>query len=190
MDFFPEALEDVTESNDRHQNGSIVLVTPTSDVFGSDTLAGPGYLLGDTSPPIQDLVLPCDDESSQNRLYFDMNILAAMKRGSSGEMTFDRQIIKPDMSCRNKNENMFISFAPVTIRAAHPVRSDDYTRGVNVSEVLVGSLGYIVPTNDLIAPYTLIEAQVERHISRSAAILIGLIAGTAVITTVILTRVS
>jgi hypothetical protein len=190
IDFFPEALEDVTESNNRHQNGFIVLVTPTSDVFDSDTLAGPGYSLGDTSPPIQDLVLPCDDESSQNRLYFDMNVLAAMKRGSSGEMTFDRQIIKPDMSCSKKNETMFISFAPVTIRAAHPVRSNDYTRGVNVSEVLVGSLGYIVPTNDLIAPYTFIEARVERYISRSAAILVGLIAGTAVITTVILTRVS
>jgi len=190
MDFFPEGLLDVTESNDRHPNGFVILVTPTSDVLGGDTLAGPGYSMGDASRPIQNLVLPCDNESSQNRRHFDTKVLAEMKRGSSGETTFDRQIIKPDMTCCRKKETMLISYAPVTIRASRPVRSDDLSRGVNVTEVLVGSLGYVVPTDDLLAPFTVFEARAMQHISSSAALLIGLIAGTAVVTTVILTRVS
>ena len=193
IDFFPEGLLEVTKSNDRHPNGFVILVTPKNDVLGGDTLAGPGYSMGETSPPIQDLVLPCDDLSSQNRLRFDLNVLADMKRGNSGEITFYRRKVLRDgnkKTCGGKEESMHVSYAPVTIQSCHPVRSDHFTRGVNVSDVLVASLAYIVPADDLTAPFAFIEVRAEQYMNSSAALLIGLVTAAAAVTTALLALVS
>jgi hypothetical protein len=198
IDFLPEGLMEVTEVGDNHtfdrrRNSFTIFVTPSSDALGGDTLAGPGYAMGSTSPPIQSLVMPCDDPSSQNRRDFDAGVLAAMKQGQSGERSFHRRaFVRNDdvVTCAATEESMFISYAPVVIQSSKPVRSDDFARGVIVSEILMGSLGVVVSTENLSAPFAFIEKQATDTINSSTTLFIGLIAATAAITIVILAIVS
>jgi hypothetical protein len=198
LDFRPEGLLEVTEVGDNHTfdrrpYSFTILVTPSSDALGGDTLAGPGYAMGSTSPPIQSLVMPCDDPSSQNRRYFDENVLAAMKQNRSDSGKFNRRAFvrnDDEVTCAATEESMFISYAPVAIQSSKPVRSDDFARGVNVSEILMASLGIVVPAEDLSAPFAFIENKTSDTINGSTTLFIGLIAATAAITIVILAIVS
>jgi hypothetical protein len=197
ISFFPDGLREVTgpRTLDHRPNSFTILVTPKSDALRGDTLAGPGYAMGSKSPPIQELVMPCDDQSSQNRRQFDTDVLAGMKRGKLGSNTFYRRAFlrngdKVTCGAAEEEESMFISYAPVFIRSSKPLRSDDFARGVNVSEILMGSLGTVVPTEVLASPFAFIEDQANGEIDDSTALLIGLIAATATITTIILAIVS
>jgi hypothetical protein len=116
-----------------------------------------------------------------------------MKQGKSGERTFYRRSFVrngDEVTCGVTEESMFISHAPVVIRSSKPQRSDDFARGVNVSEILMGSLGIVAPAEDLTDPFAFIEDQASDEISDSTAVLIGLVAATATITTIILAIVS
>jgi hypothetical protein len=190
IDFFPSGLGRAATADDRHSNGFVILVTPESDSLGGDTLAGPGYTMGGTSPPIEDLVLPCDDSSSENRRHFESMVLVEMKNGSSFESTFRRRILLDDGSCSADEEEMFISYQPVLIREAFPLEPNDFASGIFSREKLILSLGYIVPVQDLYVYFQAINDQVDDDIDRSIAILIGIIAATAAITTFILAMVS
>lgn len=171
-----------------------MLVTPETDALGGDTLAGPGYSMGGASPPIQDLVVPCDEASSDNRIHFE-TMLANMKNGDSRDTSFVRRAFERDsetgeVTCDESNdERLFISYNPVKIRESYPLKPGDFSKGVNVSGVLMASLGYVIPEDYLIAPFQEIEDQVDEDIRRSIAILVGLIAATAAITTLFLAKV-
>lgn len=193
IDFFPDGIEHSSTADDRHQNGFIMIVTPESDALGGDTLAGPGYSWGSTSPPIEELVMPCDEPSSTNRRRFEAVLLKSMKEGDSNETTFRRRVFVRDgdtLTCEKAEETLFIAYRPITLRELYPLRHDEFHRGVNVSDILMGSLGYVVPTGDLAAPFDAIEDQVESDINKSISILIGLIAATAAIVTIVLGKVS
>lgn len=198
IDFLPSSplSHAATVDESHHHKGFAILVTPKSDALGGDTLAGPGYSMGGTSPPIQDLVLPCDEPSSGNRVQFERTLLASMKKGHANETTFRRRAFERDedtgkVTCEDlKEETMFIAYRPVAIRESYPLKPTDFSRGVNVSEVLMASLGYVIPENDLAAPFEAIEDQVDEDISRAISILIGLIVATAAIVIVVLAKVS
>lgn len=190
IDFFPSGLRYATTADERHSNGFVILVTPETDALGGDTLAGPGYSMGNTSPPIQELVLPCDVSSSENRRFFEEVVLIEMKNGNSSGTKFRRTAVLENGSCDMVEEEMFISYQPVVIRESYPLRPDDFARGVNVSDKLTASLGFIVPTEELNSPFHVIEDQVDDDINRSIAILIGVIAATAAVVTFVLAMVS
>jgi len=194
LDFLPVGLPYAATADNRHTNGFFILVTPESDALGGDTLTGHGYSWGSSSPRIQDLVMPCDKPSSENRRLFEMTLLASMKEGNSNETSFRRQAFVRDgetLTCREgKEESMFIAIRPIAIRESKPLRHDDFARGVNASDVHMGFLWYVVPKEDLAAPFKAIEDQVDDDINRSISIFIGLIAATAAIVTGILATVS
>ena len=195
IDFFPDGLQEVTGKHtyDHHPESFTILITPKKNALGGDTLAGPGYAMGSRSPPIQKLVMPCDDQSSENRQHFDTDVLAGLKRGKLGNNTFRRRAFVrngDNVTCSEAEESLFISYAPVVIRSPKPLRSDDFARGVNVSKILMGSLGIAVPTEVLSAPFAFIEDQATDEINDSTALLVGLIAASATITTIILAIVS
>ena len=100
-----------------------------------------------TALPIQKLVLPCDydDSSSENLRHFEDQVLSEMKNGSSLDTTFRRRILLEDGSCDTAEEELFISYQPVIIRELNPIKPNDFARGVQVSDTLMASLGYIVP---------------------------------------------
>ena len=193
IDFLPSGIRYVATADDRHaSSGFVIIVTPEGDALGGDTLAGPGYIYGSkTSPPIMDLVMPCDDPSSRNRRIFDSTVLAGMKEGDSNKTIFRRRIRDVEtFACEEKEEVLFIAYRPVVIRETYPLRPDEFARGVNASDITMASLGYVVPIEELRAPFAAIEDKVEDDISRSISILIGLIAATAAIVTVVLAMVS
>lgn len=197
IDFLPSAsLQHAASADDKHSRGGFaMLVTPESDALGGDTLAGPGYSMGGPSPPIQDLVVPCDPPESKNRIFFEEVILGKMKAGDSNETTFRRRAFvrnedTGEVTCdESKDEKMFIVYRPITIQESFPVKPTDFSRGVNVSDVLMASLGYVIPAEDVDASFQAIEDQVDEDIDRSISILIGLIATTAAIATLVLAKV-
>lgn len=145
IDFLPSGLDHATSADDRHSNGFVILITPESDALGGDTLAGPGYTTNSTALPIQNLVLPCDDVSSENRRHFEDEVLTVMKEGGSQDTKFRRRILLEDGSCDTTEEELFISYQPVIIRELSPLEPNSFARGVQVSDTLMASLGYIVP---------------------------------------------
>jgi hypothetical protein len=203
IDFLPEGLLEVTEVRDNHtfdrrHNSSTFFVTLSSDALDNDTLAGLGYAIESNSPPVQDLLMPCDDDpSSQNRKDF-AEVLAAMKEGNISNSLFHRRAFfryDDKVTCFKTEESMteesmLIFYAPVVIQSSKPVSSDDFARGVSVSNVMMGSLGIAVPELDLSAPFAFIENKTSDTINGSTTLFIGLIAATAAITTVILAVVS
>ena len=196
IDFLPSGIRYVATADARHaSSGFVIIVTPESDALGGDTLAGPGYTIGSrTSPPIQDLVMPCDDPSSRNRRLFDTIVLARMKQGNSNESRFRRRAFIRDsetFACEEgKEETLFVAYRPVVIRETNPLSPDEFARGVKASDITMASLGYVVSIEELTAPFAAIEDQVENDIDRSISILIGLIAATAAIVTLVLAMVS
>ena len=197
VDFLPELKWKKAKHNEsecRLPNRFVIVITPESDALGGDTMVGPGYNASESaSPPIQDLLLPCDAVSTKNRKDFDQDVLLGMKMGNASQMTFRRRTFTgsgENLKCKDKEETMLISYAPVRVRAMRPLSSDDFARGVHVSEKLLSSLGVVVPVDDLTEAYAYTEESASNTINRSIAILIGLVAATAVIATVALAMVS
>ena len=197
VDFFPTlkwSSATRKSSDSRLPNSFVIVITPESDALGGDTMVGPGYNASESaSPPIQDLVLPCDAVSTKNRKDFDQDVLLGMKMGNASTMTFRRRTFTgsgENLKCKDKEETMLISYAPIRVRAMRPLSSDDFARGVHVSEKLLSSLGVVVPVNDLRVAFAYTEDCARSKINRSIAILIGLVAATAVIATVALAMVS
>jgi len=63
--------------------GFPIVITPEEDIFGSNTVYGPGYSLSDGPKPIGDIILPEDSNATANRRGFEA-IIASMEEGKEG----------------------------------------------------------------------------------------------------------
>jgi hypothetical protein len=150
------------------------VITPEADPLGGDTVVGPGYELGSTSPPIEQLVLPYDTEDSHVRKNFSTTVIAAMKAGESGTSTFFRTDEHGTL------KTYYIAYASVETQTLRSVMSSDFSRGVDVFTSLIYSVGVAIPEEDLSASFMQIEEESSKVIDRSGAILISIIVVTAI----------
>jgi len=156
LDFYPEGVKHGLEG----LGGIIpVLITPDVDATGGDTVVGPNMTSGWKSASILDLLFEHDGPGTPNRTYFEQNCLVPMKNGSSGLKNFWRT--KQD----GNTEHLIIAFAPVYQRFLLPVNPDDFSRGVEVSKVLVYSVGMIRKAEDIHAPFAEIVDEIQMHLN-------------------------
>ena len=174
IDFLPEAIIAALARTTVGQGGNsfAILVTPEKDVYGGDTVVGPGYSVGEgsgTSPAIEDLVLDKDKVGSDNRKLFKANVLDQMKAGTNASTTFTR------IGQSGSEESVYISWAPVKATTLRALNSSDFAGGVQHFETLVYIVGIAIPEPALLLPFTAIEGDVKSETDQSTAVLIALI---------------
>lgn len=148
LDFKPDSLVKLL-SNTRvgpQGKGFVIVITPTSDIFGGDTVAGPNYSLGKSAFSVLDVVLPYDEEGSDFRTEFGV-IVDEMKNGNVGSEFFTRT------TKGGGEESLYITFAPVYIGAAETVNGSDFSRGVIENDTMVYSIAMVVPEYDLMSAF-------------------------------------
>ena len=136
------------------------LVTRDDGGTGHDTVVGPDRLGADEPNSILDLIFKFDKLGAINRRHFDKNILAEMKRGEQGKISFDRT------TEHGTEETLVLAFRPVKARVMLPVDPSDFTRGVNRSEILLYSLGVAYREADIGRPWHSIENSVSGDLQR------------------------
>jgi len=155
LDFYPEGVKEGLK-----RLGALIafVITPEVDATGGDTVVGPNVTEGWESASILDLLFMYDPPGSHFRLDFEQRILAKMKNGTEHLEEFGRT--KKD----GKAEHLVIAFAPVYQRVLLPLSPDDFSRGVEVSQVLLYSVGMIRRVDEIHAPFREIEDDIKREL--------------------------
>lgn len=161
-----------------------ILITPGVDNFGGDTVVGPNKSSEWESASIADLLFQYDSPGTQNRSMFERNFLAAMKNGSAGLENFWRS------TQDGTPEHLFISFAPIYERALLPKSPDDFSRGVDVSHVLLYSVGMIQTSEEMHAPFEEIADELQSQLDRIQTVYIVMTTVVAALFTVFVCIVS
>jgi len=174
IDFYPEGVTQALEGL-----GALfpILVTPEADASGGDTVIGPSKSSDWESASILDLLFAYDGEGTQNRAHFEQCCLSPMKNGTSGLKEFSRH--QQDGTF----EHLIIAFAPVYERVVLPISPDDFSRGVNISKVLLYSVGIVRHSEDMRAPFQEIEGDIKSQLDNIKTIYIVLTAIVAVLFT-------
>lgn len=180
LDFFPAK---VLSSLDRLREEVSVLITPEEDATGGDTVVGPNKTAGWKSASVTDLLLPYDDADSSNRAYFETNVLAAMKNGSSDISVFTRK--RSD----GIEDTLLMAYEPVYLRALLPLDPSDVSRGVNYTYKVAYSVGIGRNTASMKAPFDRIESDVDSDLDQINAIYISLVVVISVLFTIFTAKV-
>ena len=115
-------------------------------------------------------MLPFDASDSRNRVAFENDVASKMRAGERGNTTFMRS--KND---KGDEEEVYISYAPVTARTLSAVNASDFSQGVSFSTQLVYSVGFGITVEGLELPFQRVEDQVTKEISRANYISLALI---------------
>ena len=132
-------------------------------------MVGPGFLQGDDTAAIGDLVLPDDAKDSPNRIDFEANILGEMRKGSFYYGKFTRT------SSDGNQEELYMAYAPVNVKSFASVDHSKFGAGVYSNDTHVYSVGLGITTNGLELPFTRVEEEVETNVNRVRYISIALI---------------
>ena len=127
------------------------MITAQPDILGTDTIVGPGYVLGGAGKSILDVAL--DKKASQaEKTEFENGVLFDMRAGKNGTATFD---------LGGEQGRGYVAFAPVNARALKGTNPSIFKEGVDVWETLVYSLAIVIPEADLTLPFTSIKSEIE-----------------------------
>lgn len=166
MDYISQPIVD--SLNDKNfalfGKGFPILITVDKDNFGADTVIGPG--MQNESRPIAELVLPdnpgCEDGPCEGGFY---QILKDMKAGKNGTEEFTR------IGADGKDEDIYISYAPVVVKTFAPVDASDFSRGVSKSEYLLYSLAFAEYEDAMLAQFHEIEDDIDAQFYITLAVL-------------------
>lgn len=123
------------------------VITPDDGVTGEDTVIGPGDFDGWKSVAISDLLFPFEEVDSMNRGAFNSGALMKMKTGMSGMESLSRTAADGSV------EKLRLAFGPVNARVLLPLDPSDFSRGVNVSTILVYSVGIAFKEDEIQRPW-------------------------------------
>jgi hypothetical protein len=158
------------------------VISPESSTE-SDTVVGPEHDIGDSPAAIADVVLRFDKPDSANRAVF-ANITRKMKAGLTGNGSFHRK------TSDGFDESVQLSFAPVYARVLKPVRPDDFSRGAEVSRVLLYSVGIAQTNASLRMPFLGIEGDIDASLEWCTIIFVSSVAAITFICILITAKVS
>ena len=158
------ALDSFEKILDRIREPIAFVVTTEGDEAGSDTFVRPAGTESIPSNLIGDLVLPYDPIDSDNRMFFDRNIVFEMRQGNSDRISFFRT------DSEGGTEALSVAFSPVMFRAASSVDPADFSRGVSTSRNLVYSVGIAVLKKDKRKPFESVEEEALEDVRKTAVI--------------------
>jgi hypothetical protein len=171
VDFTPNLVFSAfsPENTPLKEYGYPVVITPTAldPVTGGDTVIGPG-LVRDVAPlPIEDLVLKYESRNCttdcQGREQF-ISIVANMKRGDMGSTKFVKE------GSGESLQEMFIAYAPVSVKSLTPKNSSSFSEGVHSENLLIYSVAFIANIEWLLEPFEAIADEMENQ--RNVALLV------------------
>ena len=206
IDFLPQAIIDSLKEGNQLKEGYPILITTQVNSFGTDTIVGPGFNLGDPGHPIEQLVLQetgkpteelvpphdskitkldCGGSNDNDVVRSDFkDILGRMRAGNSGWGCFTRK------SKDNENDNMLIFYAPVTAKTSLPMDSSDFSRGIQENKTQIFSLALVQPKSSIIAPFQTVNDFIKSQVILSIGVLSALILVGAVLVVFISFRVT
>lgn len=144
-----------------------------STAVGNDTVFfGPRYQWNGGPENIADVALPNDAANSSNREKFT-EITDRMKKGEVGIAEFY------NTSQTRTNDSILVSFAPLRSRALKVVRPNDFSAGVEQSEIVIYSLGMAQSMKTLVVRFEGIDEQINENLGKTTTVFIS---GVALIT--------
>lgn len=164
----------------KRDDGFHFVISPSGDDRTGDTVVPPDRILMkdfDTAM-IGDLILPYDDKNSSNRRQFD-EVVSLMKQGNACLKNFTRLTKSAvndgdDLVVRYHNETIWLAYDPIHVRALDAVQIDDYSKGVNVSNPLVYSLGVGRTLKSLEKPFMDFKEDASEKLQRNVNVYIGM----------------
>ncbi|CAB9506181.1 expressed unknown protein [Seminavis robusta] len=166
LDFLPTALAKALGPGSTvigpGDQGFPIVITPSKNIFGGNTIIGPGYEIDDGSTSILDLIVPEDSNSTRNYQEFS-KIVKKMDQGDSGNVTFVR-------TQDGDPQSVFMAYAPVNVRVLRPVDHRDFAAGSNASSKLVYGLAIGIVESDLFLRYEAVEERVDQQVFMSTAV--------------------
>lgn len=181
LDFTPERIFDHLVNT--HAEISVV-VSPTADATGGDTVIGPGYDAGADPAPVGDVVLPLDSKDLSNRLEFDEKIVTPMKAGGSGYEVFTRT------EAEGGHRAYVMAFAPIKLRSLKISRPDDFSTGVANYTEFIFSIGVARREDILRRPFEKIQGDVKEEHQSLIYLYCGLIVALSIFVLVFTSMVS
>jgi hypothetical protein len=190
VDFTPNVVFSTfsPENTPLKKFGYPALITPTElDVSGGDTVIGPGLLRDAPPPRIEDLVLAyesrnCTTDCVGREQFID--IVAKMKRGDSDSTKFVKE--ESDGSLRE----MFIAYAPVSVKSLSPKNSSSFSIGVHSEDLLIYSVAFIASIEGVLEPFELIAEDMENQRTVALLVLVSVIVLSSLIVVYISNRVA
>ena len=150
------------------------MITPETNSVQGDAVIAPEGQASNFSSRIADLLYRESGLNLGKRLAFEEQIVSAMKAGRSCTQRFRRQ---KDGS----EETFLLSYFPVTVLELLPIDPGDYSRGVEVSEKLVYSVGVGTLENMLRAPFEEIEDDVENDLHFTTVVYLTLVSAVSLL---------
>jgi HAMP domain-containing protein len=161
------------------------VVAIEDDINGGNTVVPPGNQSNSSweSKPIEDLVLRFDDSTSELKASFKANVLSLMKNGTQGYREFKRTNLDGNV------EDMTLAFAPVQARVMLPLDPSDYSRGVNVSSILVYSVGIAISNTKIDDAWQPISAKIIHDLHYLSAVYVAIVAAVSLCLVLIMCKV-
>ena len=178
-----------------------VVITPSLDVAGGDTVIGPD--LKEDAPHLDDRnsigrrILQYDRSDSTNRREFERNVLHHMKLGHpcfSGQgrsvdhvPSFTRTVHQEDDhgNILETEEALRMVYDPIHIRALGSVQTDNFSRGLTVSKPLVYSIGIVRSEASLEKAFEDFQRDAGQRLQRDVVIYMTMIALVSLVATLI-----
>jgi HAMP domain-containing protein len=188
MDFHPDAIYEALDQHTPLSPVGFPILVAAQEDNDSDTVVGPGYSRSNSSISIAAVLLDkemlcTDSECAINQAAIE-KIVESMKAGEAKNETFIRKTSIGD------DEKIHLAYAPVKVKSFHPVDSSDFSRGVNVSEYLIYSLGLAETETGMLEPFDKIEDDAQKRMNVAIGILSVLIAAATIVVIYISHRVA
>ena len=126
------------------------MITLDEDIFGGDTVVGPGIGNEWASAKIEDLIFK-NELNEKNSNYFKNEVLPLMKSGARGNSRVS--ITNAD----GLEEEICLYYTPVSLPLTMGQRPDDFASGKNTTEHIIYSLGVGKPCDEIKRPYDGVE---------------------------------
>jgi hypothetical protein len=154
--------------------GFPLLLTPTTDIFGGDTVMGPGLNGSVSSQPASLAVMPYDQECGDDKRCmrrqqrFD-EIAGSMKARNNSTEMFERT------TADGGTELVYMAYTPIVVKYLDPVDPSDFTRGARVTNHFIYSLGFAETVEGILEPFGAIQEEMQRQINVAIGILAAVI---------------
>jgi len=189
VDYLPNSIFTTLNDTVLAPGGFPALITPSSDVLGTDTVVGPGFSLDKEGKAIEELVLLddklyCEDMVECSTWIQFEPILTDMKAGESGSASFTRT------GPSGTEEEVDIAFSPVIVKSFRALNSSNMASGVEQQDMLIYSLALAETKGGVTQSFQSIDGFVTREVNICIVVLSLLIFFSTILVIFIANRVT
>lgn len=147
----------------------VFVVTPDNET-GVDTFVGQSNFDSWESIAIGNILFPFEGQSSLNRVAFETGPLQKLKSGANDPVQLTR------VAADGSLENLRLTLVPVKERVLLPLDPSDFSRGVNVSYLIVFWVGIAYREDEIQQPWRNIEVELDADLYRLRTVYLTIIA--------------